>query len=258
MIVIVMPIFDTVENKRSEYTQKSVHSLLDTINHETTKIVLVDNNSCAKTRRFLNSCEIYEGINVVHNGSNIGTAEAVNVGIKNHSDKGDYIIKIDNDIVVYDYGWADKMKQCFDYSELLGVLGLKRKDLPNQPDSTDYPTRLRFLFHYQMQPWIVVEECSDIIGSCTMFSPKLLEKIGYMYQPGLYGFDDNLMCLRSLMSGFYNAFYPSVEIEHLDDGKNPFTTWKKNYADQYWDKFEQVQAEFKNGTRPLYYNPFEK
>jgi GT2 family glycosyltransferase len=256
MIVICMAIYDTVENKRTEYTKRSVHSLIETINEGTTKIVLIDNASCAKTRKFLNSCEIYEGISVIHNETNIGTAEAINLGIKNHSVKGDYIVKIDNDIVISHIGWADEMVRCFEKDPKLGILGLKRPDLPNSPDSKEYPTELKFLPHTPSEPWLIIEECGDIIGSCIMINPKLLDKIGYICQPGIYGYDDVLLCTRARVAGFYNAFYPSVECSHIDDGLNPFTEWKRKYAGQYLSDISKIEEGYWTNPNTIYYNPF--
>ncbi len=254
--LICMAIYDTDSNKRTGYTKQSVTSLIETTNHETTRIALIDNDSCKKTKDYLKSVQRLPNISVFTNTENLGTAGAVNVGIK-YREQGEYVVKIDNDIVLHRSGWVEEMIQCFEKDPNLGILGLKRKDLPNAPDSEQNPTELKFLPHKLGETWHIIEKCSDIIGSCTMINHLLLDKIGYFYQPGTYGFDDVLICERSNVAGFYNAFYPGVEIDHVDDGKNPFTIWKRNHADIYLDGISKIIGEYKDGTRPIYFNPYE-
>jgi GT2 family glycosyltransferase len=261
MINIAVACFDTDSNKRTEYTKKTFESLISTINKETTSLYFVDNGSCDKTKKFLKSISNLENVNVFYNNTNEGTASATNK-IINLRKPGDYIIKCDNDVTFGSYGWADEMVKCIEIEPSIGVLGLKRKDLPNQPSSEEYPTNIDFIPKHKLgEPWfkdkIMIEWCDDIIGTCTLFNPLLLDKIGYSWQPSVYGFEDNLLCTRSLLAGFRNAFYPSVEIEHIDPGTNPFTEWKRNQAHVYWDKFEEAKADFISGKRDIYYSPFE-
>jgi hypothetical protein len=90
-----------------------------------------------------------------------------------------------------------------------------------------------------------------------MFSPKLLDKIGFLYQPSIYGFDDVLACTRSMICDFYNAFYPCVDIEHLDDGKNPFSDWKRKHAGIYLPKIKSIEESYWKNPETIYYNPFK-
>lgn len=256
-ILICCAVFDTDSNKRTAYTIATFLSLIKTINKETTEIVFIDNASCDKTKKFLKSIEHYEGIHVLTNDKNVGTAEAINLGIHKYASKDTYCIKMDNDVTVVEYGWADKLARVIEKDPSIGVLGLKRRDLPNQPDSKEYPTKLEFIHHEIGDIWDVVEICEDIIGTVHMYNPKLLENVGYLWQPSQYGWDDCLMCLRSSLYGFRNAFYPSIEIDHIDTTPNPYWEYKRKITHMYWNKFEEAKEEFINGKRPLYYSPFD-
>lgn len=255
-ILICVAVYDTIDNKRTKYTKECFKSLMHTIDVDTTDVVFIDNGSCDDTKKFLKQF-VTDNVHIIYNKENKGTAYAINQGIQRYANPGDYIIKLDNDVTFGRYGWADEMKSCIEADPKIGILGLKRKDLPNSPDHETYKTILKFLPHKLGERWNIIEECSDIIGTCTMFNPKLMEKIGYLYQPGIYGFDDVLMCYRSLLANFYNAFYPSVEIEHLDDGKTPFTQWKRDYAGIYINEIDKIKEEYRTGIRPIYYNPFQ-
>ena len=255
-ILICCAVYDTEDNKRLQYTKQCFESLKQTINYDTTKVVFINNASCDKAESFLRKI-VNSEFDVMHNYENKGTAYAINQGIQKYAEPDDYVIKLDNDVSFGRWGWADEMKECFEMDSKLGILGLKRKDLPNSPDHETYKTRLKLLPHELGQKWRIIEECSDIIGTCTMISPKLREAIGYFYQPGTYGYDDVLICHRSILCGFYNAFYPCVDIEHLDTGKTPFTQWKRDYAGIYINQIDKIKEEYATGIRPIYYNPFE-
>lgn len=253
--IIGVAVYDTEQNERSGYTKKTFESLVNTVNPRTTRVIFIDNDSCEETKKFLSEAEKNSFVEVITNDSNLGTAEAINLAMKQRKED-QYFVKMDNDVVIYESGWIEKMIRCFERDPALGVLGLKRKDLPNQPDSEKYPTELKFLPHELGEPWLIVETCEDIIGTCTMYSPALLKAVGYLYQPTVYGFDDVLMCVRARLCGFYNAFYPSIEIEHIDDGKNPFTDWKKKHAGKYLGKIDGIIRDYADGMRDLYYNPY--
>jgi len=253
--LIAMAVYDTDENKRTEYTERTISSLLSTTDHENTRIFIIDNCSCLKTKKILKECSKIDNITIIYNKDNLGTAEAINLALKKRQ-SDEYCVKIDNDVVIHENNWVEKMIRCFENDSELGILGLKRKDLPNSPDSEEYKTGLMFLPHKLGEPWNIIELCQDIIGTCTMFNPKFLDRIGYLYQPGIYGFDDVLACERSILSGFYNAFFPSVEIDHIDDGKNPFTDWKRKYAGIYLPKINEIKEGYRTGEIPIYYNPF--
>jgi len=260
-ILVNIAVFDTIENKRTAYTIETYKSLMETVNFETTEIVFIDNASCGKTKKFLKSI-VSDKVHVITNDSNVGTAEAINRAIHEFSTKETYNIKCDNDVTFGSYGWADEMVKCIETDKSIGILGLKRKDLPNQPSSKEYPTIIDFIPEHKLgEPWfkdkIMIEWGDDIIGTCTLFSPLLLDKIGYSWQPALYGFEDTLLCTRSILAGFRNAFLPSIEIQHIDPGTNPFTEWKRNQAHIYWNEFEKAKADFINGKRDIYYNPFQ-
>ena len=255
-ILICIAVYDTEENCRFRYTEETFWSLSDNIDPRNTDVVFINNASCDETTEFLNT-RASSVFHVISLENNIGTAEAINVGIEKYAKEGDFIIKMDNDCVVYRRDWPNVMKACLESDPSIGVLGLKRKDLPNSPEHEQYPTTLQFANREHGQPWHVIEECSDIIGTCQMFSPKLIEKVGYLYQPGLYGYDDVLMCERSRLAGFRNAFYPSIEIDHIDTGGDAYTEYKKRYAGTQIPAFNKAIEGYQSGEKSIYYNPFE-
>ena len=256
-IIICVAVYDTDTNERSDYTQQTIDSLNYTINKDSTIVVFVDNNSCRKTKTMLNNIKSKKSFYVITNTENVGTAEAINQAIYTYANPEDYVVKLDNDVTFSRYGWADEMRDMIEHHPVIGVLGLKRVDLPNQPNSIQYPTMLKYIPHELGQKWRVFEVCDDVIGTCHMYNPLLREKVGYLWQPGTYGYDDVLMCARSSVVGFTNGFYPCVDIVHLDKGDTPYTDWKRRIAGKYLNQIRAIIDSYQNGTRPIYYNPFE-
>ncbi len=120
-------------------------------------------------------------------------------------------------------------------------------------DNLTFRSELVMLPHAAGEKWIGVEEHRDIIGTCTMFNPLLMDKIGFAQQPSKYGFEDNLYSLRSILAGFKNCFYPWVVLDHIDDGANSYTQGKQDMAAKAWQEYQHWHTEYVNGTRDIYY-----
>lgn len=254
--LVAVAIYDTNDNDRTRYTIATIESLRKTTDPSKTRVFLIDNDSCKPTKDYLKTIKD-KNFRVITNKENLGTAEAINLAWV-FRESGEYCVKCDNDVVFHDNNWLDKMGMCFEQDDKLGILGLKRKDLPNSPSHEMYTTTLYMLDKKDNnQPWCVVEVCDDIIGTCLMFNPKLLDEIGYLYQPGIYGYDDVLACERSLLSDYVNAFLPSVHIDHIDDGKNEYIKVKQRLAGEHMPTINQIIKEYRAGTKSIYYNPFE-
>lgn len=251
--LICMAVYDTEENGRSEYTERTLESLYNTVNWDKHRFVLIDNGSCEKTRDIIYKSKLCTFCNIIYNVENVGTARAINMGIKLRT-PGEHIIKIDNDVEIHSYGWVDEMEEAIARDQTIGIVGLKRKDLaqyPTNPDLT-FKSELRMLDHTPGQRWIVVEECADIMGTCTMLSSKLLDTIGGFAQPLCYAFDDTLMSLRAGLAGFKKCFLPHIEIDHIDTGANPYSQEKVKIANDAWPEYHIWHDAYCTGKRSLY------
>lgn len=254
-----MAVHDTEENGRSEYTEKTLSGLSKTVDIEKHRFVFIDNNSCNESKMTLISfCMMFntkDQIKIITLPENIGTARAINMGIKlrNH---GENVIKMDNDVVVHQSGWVEQMEEAIERDASIGIVGLKRKDLRQTPYDPDPNYRSEYvqLPHVSGQKWIAVEVTNDIMGTCTIYSSALLDKSGYLQQPSRYGFDDNLISLRSRLLGFKNCFLPHIEIDHIDRGDNPYSQVKIDIASMAWAEYQRWHTEYCKGTRSLYYN----
>ena len=109
MALIAMAVWDTVENKRTAYTARTLESLRDTVSGKH-RIVIVDNGSCDETKRILHLYSGYHGFSVITLPENIGTARAVNKAWQLR-EVGEHCVKMDNDVVIHSKGWADELEE---------------------------------------------------------------------------------------------------------------------------------------------------
>lgn len=255
MALIGMALYSTEENKKDDYLNRTLKSLFKTVDFNKHRLMVSVNAMTNQTKHLLH---IYSDIisEVIYNDHNLGTAEAINL-IWRKRMPGEHAVKMDDDIVIKNPGWLDDLEYVVAWGKNIGQVGLKRKDCMEHPDRTDfYKSSLEFLSWQPNRKWIVLEKANHIMGSCVLHSSALLDKIGYLWQPGLYGFDDSFMSLRSKLAGFTNVFVPHIEIDHIDPGQTPYQKWKEGQAGEKWEAYQSNVKAFSNGVRPLYYNPF--
>jgi len=265
MALISMAVHDTVENGRTWMTKATMESLIKTVDFNKHRLIIIDNNSCEETKElwqhYVNSNIFSSFLNIpmcITNSENIGTAEALNLAWKQRQ-PGEHCIKIDNDVVIHSAGWVDEMERVIHYDPTIGQVGLKRKDCLESPFRDDwYKSELKMLPHTPGHPWIIVEQANHIMGTCVLHSSALLDKVGYLKQPGLYGFDDCFMSLRSQLAGFTNVFLPHINIDHIDPGGTDYQKWKEASAGKDMAQYNEDVQRYKSGELSVYYNPFEK
>jgi len=257
MALIAMACFDTIENKRTEYTRKTLESVINTVDLIKHRLIIVDNNSCQETKDFLKQFASYyntKRIHVITLPENIGTARAINQAWKLRNE-GEHCIKMDNDVVIHSSGWVDEMEEAIRRDPKIGQVGLKRKDCWEHPahKNNDFKSTLKMLPHVPGEKWLIVEEAKHIIGTCVMHSAALLDKVGYLYQTSLYGYDDVLMSHRTHLAGFYSCFLPHIEIDHIDTGATEYQGWKERHSGEQTQRIIQLVRDMYNGIKPIYY-----
>lgn len=250
MALISMAVFDTVENQRTAYTLRTLECLIQTVNMARHSIHVIDNGSCQATKNVLQHFEPY--ITIHTNEQNLGTAKAVNIGWK-HRQPGEHCIKMDNDVVIHKKDWVDDLELAIELDPTIGIVGLKRKDCWENPnhENPHYKSTLDLLGG-KNNKWLPIEKVNHVMGTCQMFNSALLDKIGYLYQPRLYGFDDALAAIRCQVAGFYSCFLPSIEIDHIDTGETPYQGWKETQAGKDMTAFHQLKNSYINNSKSIY------
>lgn len=254
-MLIAMVANDTEQNGRSWMTKETLLSLARTVDWNKHRLIVIDNASCEATLRLYEEMEQVLPFRVFYNDENLGTAKAINAGWR-HRQLGEHCVKMDNDCVIHQAGWADWIEDVFSRSPEIGICGLKRKDLEEclWSDKPEYKSELRMLPHDRGQRWLVVEKVYHVIGTCLGFSSTLLDKIGGLTQPGLYGFDDSSAAVRAKVAGFQSVFLCGFEIDHLDPGDDtPYTNWKLRESRRLFPLVNSDVVLYEAGLKDIYH-----
>lgn len=254
MALIAMAVYDTEENKRLELTKRTVDCILKTTDLNKHRLVIIDNDSCKQAKDYLMALNIPTAT-LITMSENVGTAKAINVAWLMRK-PGEHCIKIDNDVEIHYNGWVDDMELYLERDKSIGQIGLKRKDCWENPrhENDFYRTELYMLPHIGGERWLIAEQANHIMGTCVMHSSDLLDKVGYLFQPSLYGFDDSLMSLRANKAGFKTCFIPHIDIDHIDPGQTPYQSWKEKRAGNDMAEYERYASGILNGTIKYYFD----
>lgn len=258
MALISMCVYDTGVNQRAPLVKRTLESLLRTVDFTRHRIILVVNASTEESAEHIADFLKQAGkkSDAIWLPENVGTARGINRAWITRQE-GEHAVKMDDDVVIYSPGWVDEMEEAISRDPRIGIIGLKRKDLLETPDAEEprFRSTLKRIPHHAGQRWIDVEIVEHVMGTCQMFNAALLEKIGFFYQPGLYGFDDSLAAVRCLVAGFYNCFIPHYEIDHIDDGQTPYQEWKGKHAWQDMAEYNRLKDGYLSGKIPIWYGP---
>lgn len=254
MSLIAMAVHDTDENNRSWMTHKTLVSLTRTVQFVKNRLIIIDNGSCDKTKDIIKEFLHIEGISVITLPENIGTAAAINLAWKQRR-PDEHCIKIDNDVVIHSKFWVEEMEEVIKRDMFIGQVGLKRKDCWENPDhaNPDYKSKLFMLPHNPGERWAVVEQAKHIIGTCVMHNADLINAVGGLWQPTLYGHDDVLMSWRSSIAGFKNVFIPHIDIDHIDPGGTAYQAWKEAEGGKNGKLVSDIVDEYIAGKRSIVY-----
>lgn len=206
-------IYATKDNNKLPIVKDCIASLMATVNLKKHRWIVINNSCWKETEDYLDSLQT-DGLNVtvIHLKENVGTARGINIGLRCR-EPGEMCGKIDDDLTWEKAGWVELMEREIKKRPEIGILGLKRDDV-----------------YGEMIPEGKLLWNRDIFGTCTMYNPAMLDKVGELCQFTSYGYDDNILSVRSEAAGFRNAFMRYIKINNLDRGDTPYTEWKKREA----------------------------
>lgn len=254
--LVSMVVYSTEENKKDECLAKTLKSLDSTVDFKKHRLMLSVNGATEVTKRIIhNNRDIIS--HVFWNDENLGTARAINK-IWQERKEGEHVVKMDDDVVIHQSGWLDLLEEIVTIDPTIGQAGLKRKDCIESTTHPDpyYRSELIQLPHTPGHKWITVEKVHHVMGTCVLHSSALIDKVGYLFQPSKYGWDDVLMSARSIGAGFSNVFASHIDIDHIDEGQTPFQGWKEKVALEHLHEINGLIHKYKVEKKDIYYNPF--
>lgn len=256
-MLIAMAVYDTEDNRRTKMTLATLRSLARTVDWDRHRLFVIDNASCAATQKvYSDTRDWLLPFTLLRNIENRGTAKAINRAWAYRA-AGEHCVKMDNDVVIHQADWCDWMEDVFDRDPAIGICGLKRGDLdesPFQPPGTVFHSSIRMLPHKRGQRWLVVEDVHGVIGTCQGYNSALLDKIGFLVQPGVYGFDDSLASVRCELAGMGRVFLHGFEIEHIDPGNSAYSAEKRALAGAAFIDRNTMELLYRSGAVPIYHD----
>jgi glycosyltransferase involved in cell wall biosynthesis len=237
MALLIQNWYCTEENGKLKYAKQCIESLLDTVNFGNGhRMGIINQNSCKDAFNYLIRFKNHRYISVINLDENIGTAGGLNIGLRLRM-ASEFCIKLDDDLTWETDNWIEAMEAEIKNNPEIGILGLRRPDV-----TCEMVADGNLLWSH------------DIMGTCTMFNPLMLDKIGLSYQFSNYGFEDNLFSARSEAAGFKNSYMKDIKINNLDEGGTQYTEWKKQEAAIYLQEASIMIDMIKKGKLNYYYD----
>lgn len=192
---------------RIRYSKKTIQNLIKktTVPHE---FIFVDNGSVDGTRAYLKRLERKTNakqVKWVFNPSNYGVAGGRNSGLK--IAEGDYLMTIDDDIIVPD-DYDKKLIEICDNIPNIGITGVcvERKG-DRLPIATINDVRVR------------VKREGNLGGGCLCLPRHVFEKVGYYRPDFVYGGEDCDMYIRLRQLKLASLYIEPLG-EHIDKNLN--------------------------------------
>jgi len=199
---------------RLHYTKQTVECIIKktTIPHE---LIFVDNGSVDGTREYLKDMEHKtnaEKVIYVFNDKNLGVAGGRNSGLVHAS--GDYLVTIDDDIIVPDK-WDVLMADACDKIPKLGITGVNVEPFK-------FP--MQVINGVQVRP-----KEGNLGGACLCLPRRIFKRVGYYNYFSTYGHEDAAMYYRLKSLGLMSAYIKPKGI-HLDTDADKAYRAAKNDA----------------------------
>lgn len=184
------------------------------------KVILADDASTDESVVYAK--RLYPNIITVKNRVNGGFSKNNNNAIRFALDKynPDYILLLNNDIIIEDKNWLTKMVELAESDEKIGIVackllypngriqhgGIVMGAMPHsrgrgEPDSAKYSG---------------IEELEAVAFACTLIKKELIRKIGLLDDAFFMGYEDEDYCVRARKAGFKVMYHGGVSLIHLE------------------------------------------
>jgi GT2 family glycosyltransferase len=205
--VIIIPVHNQLP-----YLIKCVTSVIQkTANLE---LIIVDDGSDDETAEWIRENERLLHYKRIRHETAKGFSNACNDGIDyamtNFS--FDCLCLLNSDTEIITDHWFDKVRECFEQGEKIGVAGVISDNAQHQ----SMYNRKKYMSDIESKPTVFT---SLVHGFCYFISRELIETIGKLDEDLFphYGSEDDYS-LKSITSGFNNLIVGSVLVHHKNNG----------------------------------------
>lgn len=201
---------DTIECIKSLQSIKSINI----------HVIVVDNGSSKECVEMLDSF-IKSNITFIKNNKNIGYAAGNNIGIKYAIENGaDYISIVNNDVIVNENSFTHSI-EILDSGKNIGIVGpviidAYTKQIQSSGANIDYPKVSVDLIRrgQDFYPTNDLIECDYVGGACMVFTPQIIEKVGYIPENYFLFWEETEWCLNAKRAGYKILCVGGSSVEH--------------------------------------------
>lgn len=232
-----------------KYLEKTIPPILE-LDYPNFEFIIVDNGSTDGSIEFIKS---FTAIKLIENGKNLGYSKGKNIGVQNAN--GDYVLMIDNDIVIQDRNIISRLVTIYNSNNKIGLIQVPLLDIGH--DKTKY-----YGIFYTVYGQNLHQKSIDIknilgapdslisvgspCGGCMFFRKSLWDKIGGFDESQKFNIDDIDIGPRFYMMGYKNYLYTRSYFTHLGVKNNQTG---KEYSSRFSSMFSgQMRSFFKNLT----------
>jgi hypothetical protein len=245
---VLIPTYNGVE-----HTKRCIESLENSVDRNYS-VILIDNGSTDETTDYARSKGY---ITVIENGTNLGFARALNIGIA-ASDPNSDIVLLNNDVLITDPLWLSKLQRTA-YSDLtIGIVGCRNVDGAGRLLHAGTFMPIETLWGQQIgggeedvNQYCRSRIVEGVVLSCAYIKREVIDKIGPLDEDYFAYFEDTDYCLRASQQGFKVFCDGTLTVTHFQN-----TTTSINKMD-FSSIFKASQKVFREKWLAFLKNRFE-
>jgi GT2 family glycosyltransferase len=217
-----------LNHNKAAYSEACLLSLLHST-YSPVEVIAVDNGSADGTpdvlREFQEKAQ-QRGVHceILTNDSNVGAIVGRNQAMERAC--GEYLVFVDNDVLVRDRDWLEKLRSALDSDPQVAIVSAKLL-FPWAPHDLEFAGcavtpngRIRYLGRGEpgdAPEHNVQKEVQCVISACTMFRRGLVDEIGMLdevFSPVQY--EDLDFCYRARAAGYRVLYVPTAAMYHYE------------------------------------------
>ena len=210
----------SIKYKGKSILWHTITSLLKT-NYDNYHVVFADDSSSDGSADYVRTA--YPGITVIVNSPNGGYTKNANNGIKHalKKFKPDYVLTLNNDVILKDRDWLQKLVDAAEDDKLCGIAGPKLlypDGRLQQAGITSIGALIRNRGWNTRDAKIhnKTEKVSAVGGVAQLIRRSVISKIGLLDENFFMGSDDVEYCIRASKAGFKILYVGASEVTHLE------------------------------------------
>lgn len=218
-----------------EYTKQCLTALFENTIYKNYEVVVVDNGSKDGTIEYLESVQNRqpEKLHYIKNNKNLGFTRGNNIAIEKIKEND--IVLLNNDVVIEQKDWLNKMQELAYQEETTGIVGCRMINQEGYVLHVGSYIRPDDMWGQQigggqkdLDQFCDNREVESVAFACVYIKQSLISKIGGLNEAFFSYFEDTDYCLRAKIAGFKTMYCGEVTILHyqnvsVDKNKQSFS-----------------------------------